>query len=192
MKKEEGKYYHIHNRGNNKQKIFLDDENYLFFLSKFKKYLIPNIDVFAYCLMPNHFHFFIRINDLSAFENGIKKFFISSAKAINKKYDRVGSLFQGRYKISEIESDAYFTRIITYIHQNPVVSKLTDKLEEYKFSSYSAYVQLHQSSLLKREDVLEWFGGLKRFVNSHKIIETYEVLKTFVSLQMSTRKSYRN
>ncbi len=59
MKKEEGKYYHIYNRGNNKQKIFFDDENYLFFLSKFKKYLIPNIDVFAYCLMPNHFHFFI-------------------------------------------------------------------------------------------------------------------------------------
>lgn len=176
MKKEEGKYYHIYNRGNNKQKIFFDDENYLFFLSKFKKYLIPNIDVFAYCLMPNHFHFFIRINDLSAFEKGIKKFFISYAKAINKKYDRVGSLFQGRYKVSEIESDAYFTRIITYIHQNPVVSKLTDKLEEYKFSSYSAYMQLYQSSSLKREDVLEWFGGLERFVNSHKI-ETHEVFE---------------
>ncbi|MFN0291440.1 transposase [Pedobacter helvus] len=178
MKKEEGKYYHLYNRGNNKEKIFLDEENYLFFLSKFKKYLMPNVDVFAYCLMPNHFHFFIRINHLSAFEKGIKNFFISYAKAINKKYDRVGSLFQGRYKISEINSDAYFTRIITYIHQNPLVSNLVSSLEDYRFSSYKSYLSPQRDSLLKREEVLDWFGGINNFIKYHEEIETYEVLKT--------------
>ena len=178
MKKEEGKYYHLYKRGNNKEKIFLDEENYLFFLSKFKKYLMPNVDVFAYCLMPNHFYFFIRINDLPAFEKGIKNFFISYVKAINKKYDRVGSLFQGRYKISEINSDAYFTRIITYIHQNPLVSNLVSSLEDYRFSSYKSYLSPQRDSLLKREEVLDWFGGINNFIKYHEEIETYEVLKT--------------
>ena len=178
MKKEEGKYYHLYNRGNNKEKIFLDEENYLFFLSKFKKYLMPNVDVFAYCLMPNHFHFFIRINHLSAFEKGIKNFFISYAKAINKKYDRVGSLFQGRYKISEIEPDGYFTRMTTYIHQNPRKAGFVVNLEDYKFSSYAAHLYPNQKSLLQRKEVLDWFGGINNFIKYHEEIETYEVLKT--------------
>ena len=178
MKKEEGKYYHLYNRGNNKEKIFYQEENYSFFLAKFKAYLIPHVDVFSYCLMPNHFHFFIRINDLPAFENGIKNFFISYAKAINKKYSRVGSLFQGRYKVSEIESDVYFTRIITYIHQNPSIGEAKIQMDEYKFSSYAAYLAPQKNSLLKRAEVVDWFGGLQEFVKCHQIIETYEVLKT--------------
>ncbi len=177
MKTEEGKYYHIYNRGNNKENIFFDIENYSFFLDKFKAYVLPYADIFAYCLMPNHFHFFCRVIDSIRFEKGIKNFFISYSKAINKKYSRVGSLFQGRYKTSEVNSDSYFTRIITYIHQNPLASKLTDKLENYKFSSYSAYLFPQQNSSLKREEVLDWFGGLEEFIKSHRIIETYEVLK---------------
>ncbi|WP_205944032.1 hypothetical protein [Pedobacter xixiisoli] len=55
MKKEEGKCYHIYNRGNNKENIFFEEENYLFFLDRLKIYLIPHIDVFAYCLMPTIF-----------------------------------------------------------------------------------------------------------------------------------------
>ncbi|MNK00040.1 Transposase IS200 like protein [compost metagenome] len=178
MEKEEGKYYHIYNRGNNKENIFFEEENYLFFLDRFKIHLIPHIDVFAYCLMPNHFHLFIRVNDLYNFEKGIKNFLISYAKAINKKYKRVGSLFQGRYKISEINSDAYFTRIITYIHQNPKKASLVLNLEDYRFSSYSAYLHSNQPSLLRRTEVINWFGGLELFIATHETIETYEVFKT--------------
>ena len=175
MKKEEGKNYHLYNRGNNKEKIFYEEANYYFFLEKFTTYLIPHVDVFAYCLMANHFHFFIRINDLPAFEKGIKNFFISYAKAINKKYNRVGSLFQGRYKVSEIDSDAYYTRIITYIHQNPLVGETKVPMSDYRFSSYRSYLSPQKTSLLKREEALEWFGGLEEFVKCHQIIETYEV-----------------
>ena len=175
MTKEEGKCYHLFNRGNNKENIFYAEENYAFFLERFKTYLIPHVDVFAYCLMPNHFHFFIRINNLAAFEAGIKNFFISYAKAINKKYSRVGSLFQGRYKCSEIDSDSYYTRIITYIHQNPVSGEMKTPIDKYKFSSYSSYLLPQKSSVLKTEEVLDWFGGLEEFINCHQVIETYEV-----------------
>jgi hypothetical protein len=118
--------------------------------------------------MPNHFHFFIRINEDAPFERGIKNFFISYSKAINKKYDRVGSLFQGRYKISEITSNSYYTTIITYIHQNPVVAGLVQNMEDYKYSSYAAYLS-GKETMLNKQEVLEWFGGLGSFMDHHKI-----------------------
>lgn len=167
--KEEGNYYHLYNRGNNKERIFFEEENYIYFLKQFKKFLLPHTDVYAYCLMPNHFHFFIQIKNLPGFERGIKNFFISYSKSINKRHNRVGTLFQGRYKLSEITSGAYFTRIITYIHQNPTVAGLADALEKYKYSSYRAYLS-DKKSMLKRQEVLDWFGGIEGFISCHQMI----------------------
>ncbi len=166
---EGGQFYHLYNRGNNKQKIFFERANYNFFLKRFADYLLPHVDVFAYCLMPNHFHLFIRINDVDEFQKGIKRFFISYSKAINSRYNRVGHLFQGRFKLEEVTSDSYFTRIITYIHQNPLVARLVKRLEDYQYSSYKSCLSA-KSSLLKRQEVLEWFGGLEGFVDDHKVI----------------------
>ncbi len=169
MKINSNTCYHLYNRGNNKDLIFFDDENYSYFLNQFKKHVLPFCDVFAYCLMPNHFHFFIRVTNKDLFERGLKDFFISFSKAINKKYNRVGSLFQGRYKVSEITSNSYFTKIITYIHQNPFVAKLVQTLGEYKYSSYNAYLS-DKETVLSKKEVLEWFGGMDGFLNNHKII----------------------
>jgi len=160
-------YYHLYNRGNNKDLIFFEEDNYTFFLNQFKKYVAPFCEVYSYCLMPNHFHFFIRINDEVLFEKGIKNFFISYSKAINKKYDRVGSLFQGRYKVSEITSDSYYTSIIMYIHQNPVLAGIVKNMEDYKYSSYAAYLS-KKETILNRKEVLDWFGGLESFIDHHK------------------------
>ena len=165
---QKGSYYHLFNRGNNKEKIFFESNDYSYFLRQFKHYLLPSIDVFAYCLMPNHFHFFVRINEEETFKKGIKNFFISYSKSINKKYHRVGSLFQGRYKLSEIITESYYTRIVTYIHQNPVLAGLVQSIEDYEYSSYPAYLS-NKSSALKKDDVLEWFGGIRGFIESHKI-----------------------
>src|SRR5476651_354437 len=128
MKINADTYYHLYNRGNNKDLTFFENDNYAYFLDQFKKHVSPFCEVYSYCLMPNHFHFFIRINDQVLFEKGIKNFFISYSKAVNKKYNRVGGLFQGRFKVSEITSDSYYTRIITYIHQNPVVAGLVKNM----------------------------------------------------------------
>ncbi len=168
--KQEGNYYHLFNRGNNKTKIFFDSNDYFYFLKQFNRYLGAYIDVFSYCLMPNHFHFFIRINDCHGFNIGIKNFFISYTKTINKKYGRVGSLFQGTYKLKEVNSNDYYTRIITYIHQNPMIAGLTKSLEDYRFSSYNGYLS-NKKTNLKKEDVLEWFGGIEGFIETHKIID---------------------
>ena len=168
MKINSDTYYHLYNRGNNKEPIFFEDENYIFFLNQFKKFVSPFCNVYCYCLMPNHFHFFIRVNDGEQFEKGVKNFFISYSKAINKRYNRVGSLFQGRYKASEIKSDSYYTKIITYIHLNPIAANLVSDLEDYKYSSYNAYLS-PKESMLNRQEVLEWFGGLAAFIDHHKI-----------------------
>jgi putative transposase len=166
---QEGGYYHLFNRGNNKGKIFFDTNDYFYFLKQFNNYLEPYIDVFSYCLMPNHFHFFIRINDSQKFNNGIKNLFISYAKTINKKYNRVGSLFQGRYKLSEVKTNDHFTRIIPYIHQNPFIAGLAKSLDGYRFSSYKGYLS-NKKTNIKREEVLEWFGGIESFIEAHKLI----------------------
>lgn len=178
MKIEENRYYHIYNRGNNKEKIFFEDDNYSYFLKQFAKYLSSVCEVYAYCLMPNHFHFFIKVIDKDNFSKGIKNFFISYSKSINKRYGRVGSLFQGRYKALEISSDSYYTRITTYIHQNPVASGLVKRLEDYKYSSYFTYLS-NKTTLINKSEVLSWFGSLAEFEKNHEVInDTYEVFKT--------------
>jgi putative transposase len=105
MKFEEDNLYHIYNRGNNKQQIFFNAENYLYFLYKMRAYLRPHCDILAYCLMPNHFHFLINTNNQSvitktvgSFEKnvlseGIRILLSSYTQAINKQEKRVGSLF---------------------------------------------------------------------------------------------------
>jgi len=167
MKIEEGSYYHIYNRGNNRGIIFFQESDYIHFLNQFNKYLKSTIEVYAYCLMPNHFHVFIKVNNKPAFEKGIKNFLISYVKHINLKYYRVGSLFQGRYKASRIKSDSYFTRIITYIHQNPLALPHVARLEDYKYSSYPEYLN-DINSHLNKEEVINWFGNLEQFRLIHE------------------------
>jgi putative transposase len=94
MKTYADSYYHIYNRGNNKNLIFFEDDNYTFFLNQFKKYVTPFCEVYSYCLMPNHFHFFIRVNVQEPFEKGIKNFFISYSKAIIKNMIGWGVCFR--------------------------------------------------------------------------------------------------
>lgn len=183
---EEGNFYHIYNRGNNKEKIFFEEKNYRYFLQQFDLYLSSFVDVYAYCLMPNHFHFLIKIKSASGkqtsevlktsevfgrklvpWEKAFKDFFISYAKAINKMYDRTGSLFQSKFKKKEIIDNAYFTGIIQYIHANPLKAKLCMAYSEYQFSSYNAIINKGKTKVMKQE-VLEWFGNREMFIKVHE------------------------
>ena len=104
MKFEENKFYHIYNRGNNRGLIFFEDENYIFFLKKLRNHLYPLVDIVAFCLMPNHFHLMIHTNSPGDSEspgelsknitNAIAAILRSYTRAINKKFERTGSLFQ--------------------------------------------------------------------------------------------------
>lgn len=178
---KEGSLYHIYNRGNNKQSIFFEERNYHYFLKTFNEYLSPFVDVYAYCLMPNHFHFLIRVKEtsevyktsevlqakLTPIEKAFKNFFISYAKSINKVYDRTGSLFQAKFKKKEITNEAYFTAIIQYIHENPLKADLCANFDEYKFSSYRG-IAYGGNTKIKRADVLAWFGGTEQFIKTHQ------------------------
>src|SRR5438552_3812028 len=129
--------YHIYNRGNNKEIIFFENRNYIFFLEKVKKHICKNSDLLAYCLMPNHFHLLVYTKaGLEHFKlnNEIAILLRSYTRAINIQENRKGSLFQQKTKAKNVQS--YGTICFNYIHQNPYNSGLISKLEDWEFSSF--------------------------------------------------------
>jgi len=175
---EYGQYYHIYNRGNSGENIFVEERNYPYFLGLYVKYIEPIADTFAYALLRNHFHLLVRIkdpSDLAGFGNlpGLKttqqfsNFFNSYAKSINKAYGRTGSLFQKRFGRIPVTSDGYFTALVRYIHFNPQKHGFVGDFREYPYSSYQAMLS-DKATRLKREVVLEWFGDRAAFVEFHE------------------------
>ncbi|MDX5347217.1 MAG: transposase, partial [Hymenobacteraceae bacterium] len=134
VKLEPNKVYHIFTRGNNKENIFRSKENYHYFLQLYRKYISPYVETYAYCLLPNHFHFLIRIKseealkplwlpanseNLISVQRQMAHLLNAYAKAFNNQYNRTDKLFQHRFKRKEVTSEAYFTRLVYYIHFNP-------------------------------------------------------------------------
>jgi putative transposase len=152
-----GHYYHLYNRGNNYQPIFLERENYLYFLGQLRKYLAGNaLDIVAYCLMPNHYHLlvYLKTDNLSSL---IQPFSLAYTKAINKRYGRVGSLFQGRFQGIHVDKNEYLLHLSRYIHLNPVSAGIAKKSEDWEFSSYPEYVGLRCGTLPKPDVVRSQF-----------------------------------
>ena len=173
-----GSYYHIYNRGVNKNTIFFEPENYRFFLRRMKSYLKPDeAEVIAYCLMPNHFHFII-CPLAGKFSDAFGQLCNSYAKALNRRYDRVGPLFQGRFQAKWIDKNEYLLHLSRYLQLNPVLGKLVQQAEEWEFSSYCDYIGLKRDEFLKPGIVLEQFsmsaGDLKNQHNSYQaFVEEY-------------------
>jgi REP element-mobilizing transposase RayT len=111
-----GNFYHIYNRGNNHQAIFFERENYLYFLRLVRQHLTSNgVDVVAYCLMPNHYHFLVYLRD-ETLSDAMKSLSLSYTKAINQRFNRVGVLFQGRFQTIHIDRTDYLVNLSRYIH----------------------------------------------------------------------------
>ena len=166
MELYQGYYYHIYNRTNNKEIAFKSPENYIYFLKKYRSYLESLIDTLAYCLMPTHFHFLVYIvsEDIAKIQKNIGTWLSSYTKAINKRYQRHGSLFQHHTKAVLLSSDNYLLTAAAYIHQNPVVSGLVDNLEDWTYSSYQDYIGIRDGSLPKTEIIKNQFSSLKEFI----------------------------
>jgi putative transposase len=144
-----GNYYHVYNRGNNRQLIFFERENYIYFLRQLRNHLITNgVDIIAYCLMPNHYHLLVYLQT-DDFSKLMQAFTLSYTKAINKRYQRVGSLFQGRFQAIHVDQEDYLLHLTRYIHLNPVCANIVEKAEDWEFSSYQEYIDLRQGSLPK-------------------------------------------
>lgn len=164
-----GEYYHIYNRAIGAESLFYKPENYRFFLQKTHYYLTESFDFLSYCLMPNHFHFLVRAKDNGNHDHQLRRFFISYSMALNKYRNRMGSLFMKPYKKKHVESDDYLTRLIFYIHLNPVHHVFTKSFESYKWSSYQSIIGKEKNILdLNVDQVIDWFGGLDGFESGHR------------------------
>lgn len=152
-----GAIYHIMVRGNNKQKIFLDKIDFAVFkglLGRTKeKY---HYKLHAFCLMTNHIHLLLETEDVSP---GLIMQSLLSQYALyfNKKYQRVGHLFQDRYMAVLVKSDRYFLATNRYIHLNPVKAFLAEGPADYEHSSYRVYLSGKENSLVTKEKTLEYF-----------------------------------
>jgi putative transposase len=120
---EQGQYYHIFNRGVNRQKIFFTKENYLYFLKLLNKHRISShATVIAYCLMPNHYHLLLRQDSDINLSRFMKAVLSAYVQALNKYLERKGPLFEGRFKHVHVDNDEYVLHLCRYIHLNPVIA----------------------------------------------------------------------
>ncbi len=160
-----GNYYHIYNRGINRGAIFFCEENYLFFLRRIRHYFTPDlVEVVAYCLMPTHYHLLVRVKTDDDFGLRLMKpLGTSYVKAVNKQQERVGTLFQGRYRAKLIDTDAYLTHLTRYIHLNPVQANYVSNPAAWPYSSFREYVGLRNGTLPKPDIVLGRFPSQKSY-----------------------------
>jgi putative transposase len=177
-----GCYYHIYNRGNNREPIFFSDDNYHYFLKGYAEYIAPVADTFAYCLLPNHFHILVQIHEqkegnTKSVSQHFANFFNSYTKSINKAYQRTGSLFEKRFGRILIGSHEQLQWLVMYIHRNPQKHGLIADFRQYRYSSYQTILKIGNSSTenalkigtkIKMDPVLSWFGGVSPFVHAHE------------------------
>ena len=157
------KYHHLYNRGANKALIFFENENYLYFLRRMKYYSVKyKIKILAYCLMPNHFHLFLKqtTNDfpISLF---ISSLLNSYVKSINTKYKRSGTLFGSKTKSKHIEDETYFKWIIKYIFENPVNAGLSKNINDWEFSNAKDLLGLRNGNLTDVKYIKSFFQSEK-------------------------------
>lgn len=169
---ESGRFYHVYNRTIDKKKMFVDEGNYVYFLKKFSFYLNELIEVYAYCLLDNHFYFLIRIKENTALDlheivsKQFRLLFQSYALAFNKQRNRIGTLFQTPFKRALVVEQKHLFHLIYYIHHNPKKHQLTHDFRIWRWSSFTSLLT-EKPTLLKRKEVIKLFGSLEEFKNFH-------------------------
>ncbi|HAK77203.1 MAG TPA: hypothetical protein DCM71_09915 [Runella sp.] len=185
-----GTYYHVFNHANGRDNLFANRGNYQFFLQRYAFFMNPIVDTYAYCLLPNHLHFLVRIKEehelkiawgvknkpynsvtkevnWSAFiSRAFGNLYSSYSQAFNRQQNRMGSLFMPNFKRREVDNEDYLVQLIHYIHANPVHHGFVNSMDRWEFSSYHALKSVKPTKL-KRDEVLEYFGGVNEFVQFH-------------------------
>lgn len=191
-------YYHIYNRGVEKRNIFIGKRDYQQFLltmdfyrktplpaklSDFKRGMekIKKIEtqtalvqIFSYCLMPNHFHFLLKQITDSGITHFLRKFTNSYTRYFNTKYDRIGPLFQGTFKAKLIENDEYLLQVSKYIHRNPLKLRNGD-LHSYPYSSYGYYLSKDKHPFCNTEFILSYFSKTNANLSYRSFVEETEI-----------------
>ena len=167
--------YHIMFRGINKQDIFSSERDY----QKLKDIIQSakencNVQIYAYCMMPNHVHLFLREEEAGDVSDFMKRILSHYAGWYNFKYERTGHLFANRYKSIPVEDDSYFLILAKYIHQNPVKAGIVSDLSQYPHSSY-----------------LDYIHNIDGFVDIDYLLSMYDeersvAIKQFINFNMSS------
>jgi REP element-mobilizing transposase RayT len=166
-----GEYYHLYNRGNKREPIFFEWENYRFFLTRLRRYFTSSsADIVAYCLMPNHYHLLVHLHQ-DDIGKAMHPLGMGYAKAINKRYERAGHLFQGQFQAKHVETTAQLLYLSCYIHLNPVRAKLVNHSEEWIYSSYPDYIGVRRGTLPNPQVVLEHFESPQHY---QQFVEKYQ------------------
>lgn len=202
----DGGYYHVYNRGVEKRNIFTDEQDHKVFLGYIKEYLTPppdpkslktkftvqdqvfkgvprqpknyhkRVELVAFCLMPNHFHLLVKQQDSKSVQQFMHSLLLRYSMYFNKKHDRVGRLYQGRYKAVLVTEDKYLLHLSRYIHLNPL--KYSNDLVS-AFSSYSDYLGLTKTPWIKPNLILNLFNTttipeITKTTTYRNFVESYE------------------
>jgi len=160
----EGSFYHIYNRGCNKEPIFFEEKNYIELLKRIKKSKrLDKFSIIAFCLMPNHYHFLIQQKTNLPVSNWISFIFNGYVQSINKQQDRSGTLFEGRAKPKLIDKEEYLIRLVLYIHYNPVSAGLVNNPENWKYSNYLEWIGKRNGILMDKYFIFEHFESYKEY-----------------------------
>ena len=146
--------YHIISRGNQKQILFVDNEDYQKYLTFLKRYKTKYVvKLYAYCLMKNHIHLVVHFSDKKSINKMMHGINMSYAKWFNYRYIKCGHVWQDRYKSFPMLKDDYLLNCLSYVEQNPVKDSICLRAEEYPWSSYRARLLGEKDSLI---DALSW------------------------------------
>lgn len=179
---ETGAYYHIYNRGVDKGLIFRTDKDYKTFLSFLKVYLTPQgdsvkiaptrklknyfgeIELMCYCLMPNHFHLFVKQKSDHGIDHFMRSLATKYVRYFNSHYQRLGPLFQDTYRAVQVRSEYQFIYLSKYIHRNPSdlspYKEYPRRIREYPYSSYGNYLHVFSQSWVNTKDILSYFSRI--------------------------------
>jgi len=170
-----GRFYHIYNRACGFESMFNETSNYDFFLENFCIRLNSFLDIYCYCLIPNHFHFLVKMKYVEGYENisylyskKFSDFFNSYTQSFNRYFKRKGSLFNQNFRRKEIDDILYLRTLVIYIHRNPITHGLVSDLTHWGYSSYKEIFEV-DNAICRSNEVISWFGGLEKFIECHKI-----------------------
>jgi REP element-mobilizing transposase RayT len=174
-----GRIYHVYNRGVNRETLFKEDRNYDHFLNLVMRHIHTVADIYAYCLLQNHFHLLLRIRTHSEIKRSAPKplwrvpparffgnCFNAYAKAINVAYSRTGCLFERPFKRKIVTSPDYFRQLVVYIHRNPEKHGCSQTFSDWPHSSFDRFLDAGDV-LIERSTVVSAFGGLREFRGAH-------------------------
>jgi hypothetical protein len=197
---ESDEMYHVYNRCVQGQKLFYSNENYEFFMELFEVYLADLMKIYAWSLIPNHFHWLLSVKEFETCKFSIKdeellfnkgkslddlirrrckNLFLCYSMNLKKTEGIKTNVFSQKFRSKKVTDSKQLTQLYYYIHQNPLHYGITNDWANYEWSSFKEIVQ-QPYSLLERQFAFDWFGSKAAFINMHRLnIADFEGIHDF-------------